>query len=72
MATPHSKTAQGKVDEAIPNSMFIVELDGGKKLTAHIGADLKMRSVRLLPGDRVTVEILPYDPSRCRITERHQ
>jgi translation initiation factor IF-1 len=52
--------------------MFTVGLDNGRKVLCHISSGLRTRSVRLVPGDRVTVELSPYDLTRGRITERHR
>ena len=63
---------EGTVVEALPNAMFAVELEGGERITSHIpGAD-RARLIRVVPGDRVTVEISPNDLSRGRITARHR
>jgi translation initiation factor IF-1 len=56
--------------EALPNAMFQVELESGQKILAHISGKLRMNFIRILPGDKVTVEISPYDLSRGRITWR--
>jgi len=61
---------EGKVLEAMPNAMFRVELDNGHKILAHISGKLRMHYIRILPGDRVTVEMSPYDLTRGRITWR--
>jgi translation initiation factor IF-1 len=61
---------EGKVLEALPNAMFQVELESGQKILAHISGKLRMNFIRILPGDKVTVEISPYDLSRGRITWR--
>lgn len=61
---------EGKVLEAMPNAMFKVELDNGHKILAHISGKLRMHYIRILPGDRVTVEMSPYDLTRGRITWR--
>lgn len=63
--------AEGTVREAMPHAMFLVELDNGLRVTAHVAGSLKTTLVRLVPGDRVAVELSPYDPSRGRITRRH-
>ncbi|MGI5849043.1 MAG: translation initiation factor IF-1 [Christensenellales bacterium] len=60
----------GKVTEAFPNAVFEVELENGHKVLAHISGKLRMHYIRILPGDRVTVEISPYDLKRGRITWR--
>ena len=61
---------QGVVLEALPNAMFQVELENGHKLLAHISGKLRMNFIRILPGDKVTVELSPYDLTRGRITWR--
>lgn len=61
---------EGKVLEAMPNAMFRVELDNGHKILAHISGKLRMHYIRILPGDKVTVEMSPYDLTRGRITWR--
>ncbi|MDR0596504.1 MAG: translation initiation factor IF-1 [Clostridiales Family XIII bacterium] len=60
----------GKVIEAQPNAMFIVELENGHKILAHISGKIRMNFIRILPGDRVRVELSPYDLTRGRITWR--
>ncbi|MEW6517447.1 MAG: translation initiation factor IF-1 [candidate division FCPU426 bacterium] len=61
---------EGKVMESLPNAMFRVELDNGHKVLAHISGKMRMNFIRILPGDRVTVEMSPYDLERGRITYR--
>jgi translation initiation factor IF-1 len=61
---------EGKVLEALPNAMFQVELDNGHKIIAHISGKLRMNFIRILPGDKVTIELSPYDLTRGRITWR--
>jgi translation initiation factor IF-1 len=61
---------QGTVVEALPNAMFQVELDNGHKVLAHISGKLRMNFIRILPGDKVTIELSPYDLTRGRITWR--
>ena len=61
---------KGKVLEPLPNAMFRVELDNGHKLLAHVSGKMRMHYIRILPGDKVTVELSPYDLSRGRITYR--
>lgn len=61
---------EGKVLEALPNAMFKVELENGHKILAHISGKLRMHFIKILPGDKVTVEISPYDLSKGRITWR--
>jgi len=60
----------GKVLETLPNAMFRVELENGHKVLAHISGKMRMNYIRILPGDRVKVELSPYDLSRGRITYR--
>ena len=61
---------EGTVVEALPNAMFQVELDNGHRILAHISGKLRMNFIRIVPGDRVTVELSPYDLTRGRITWR--
>jgi len=61
---------EGTVLEALPNAMFQVELVNGHKVLAHISGKLRMNFIRILPGDKVTVELSPYDLTRGRITWR--
>ena len=61
---------EGVVIEALPNAMFQVELKNGHKVLAHISGKLRMNFIRILPGDRVTMELSPYDLTRGRITWR--
>jgi translation initiation factor IF-1 len=61
---------EGKIVEALPNAMFQVELENGHKVLAHISGKLRMNFIRILPGDRVTLELSPYDLTRGRITWR--
>lgn len=61
---------EGTVVEALPNAQFQVELTNGHKLLAHISGKLRMNFIRILPGDKVTVEISPYDLTKGRITWR--
>ncbi len=61
---------EGRVTEAYPNAVFEVELTNGHKILAHISGKLRMNFIRILPGDKVTVELSPYDLTRGRITWR--
>ena len=61
---------EGEVAEALPNAMFRIKLDNGHIVTAHISGKIRMHFIRILPGDRVKVELSPYDLSRGRITFR--
>jgi translation initiation factor IF-1 len=63
---------EGVVDEALPNAMFRVTADNGLSILATISGRMRRHYIRILPGDRVTVEVSPYDPSRGRITYRHK
>ena len=60
----------GKIIEALPNATFQVELENGHKILAHVGGKLRMNFIRILPGDKVTVEMSPYDLTKGRITWR--
>lgn len=61
---------EGEVVEALPNAMFRVELPNGHKVLAHISGRLRVHYIRVLPGDKVLIELSPYDLSRGRITYR--
>lgn len=61
---------EGIVKDALPNTIFIVELENGHQITAHISGKLRMNYIRILPGDKVTVELSPYDLTKGRITWR--
>ncbi|MCL2837516.1 MAG: translation initiation factor IF-1 [Oscillospiraceae bacterium] len=61
---------EGTVLEALPNATFQVELENGHQILAHISGKLRMHYIRILPGDKVTVEISPYDLTKGRITWR--
>jgi len=61
---------EGTVTDAYPNAMFEVQLENGHKLLAHISGKLRMNFIKILPGDKVTVELSPYDLTRGRITWR--
>ena len=64
--------AEGTVEEALPNTVFKVKLQKGHVITAHVSGKIRMHTIRILPGDKVTVEISPYDITRGRITYRHK
>ena len=64
--------AEGVVLEALPNAMFRVELDQGYKILAHISGKMRMHFIKILPGDKVTVEISVYDLTKGRIVYRHK
>jgi translation initiation factor IF-1 len=61
---------EGTVNEALPNAMFRVELNTGHKVLAHVSGKIRLHFIRILPGDKVKVELSPYDLSRGRITYR--
>ncbi len=61
---------EGTVLESLPNAMFQVELENGHQVLAHISGKLRMHFIRILPGDKVTVELSPYDLTKGRITWR--
>ena len=61
---------EGTVIEPLPNAIFQVELENGHKVLAHVSGKIRMNFIKILPGDRVTVELSPYDLSRGRITYR--
>lgn len=61
---------EGVIREALPNAMFQVELSNGHKILAHVSGKLRMNFIRILPGDKVTVEMSPYDLTKGRITWR--
>ncbi|HEV8054636.1 MAG: translation initiation factor IF-1 [Chloroflexi bacterium] len=61
---------EGTVIEPLPNAMFAIELENGHRVLAHISGKLRMNFIRILPGDKVRVELSPYDLSRGRITYR--
>lgn len=61
---------EGKVIEPLPNAMFKVELANGHRILAHVSGKIRMNFIRILPGDKVTVELSPYDLTRGRITYR--
>lgn len=63
---------QGRVIEPLPNAMFRVELENGHKVLAHVSGKIRMNFIRILPGDRVTVELSPYDLTRGRIVYRYK
>ena len=61
---------EGKVLEALPNAMFQVELENGHVVLAHVSGKIRMNFIRILPGDKLTIELTPYDLTRGRITYR--
>ena len=70
MAKDDAIEAEGIVLDALPNAMFSVQLGNGHKILAHISGKLRMNFIRILPGDKVTVQMSPYDLTRGRITWR--
>jgi translation initiation factor IF-1 len=63
---------KGTVTDALPNSIFKVTLDNGHQIIAHVSGKIRMNFIYILPGDKVTVELSPYDLTRGRITYRHK
>ena len=61
---------EGKLVDTLPNAMFKVELENGATILAHVSGNIRMHYIRILPGDRVTVELSPYDLTKGRITYR--
>ncbi len=70
MAKEEAIEVEGTIIEPLPNAMFRVELDNGHKVLAHISGKMRMHFIKILPGDRVTIELSPYDLSRGRVTFR--
>ncbi len=70
MPKGESITVEGTVTETLPNAMFRVKLEGGHTVLAHISGKMRMHYIKILPGDKVTVELSPYDLTRGRITYR--
>jgi len=70
MAKEEAIEVEGRVLEPLPNAMFRVELENGHKVMAHISGKMRMHFIKILPGDKVTVELSPYDLTRGRITYR--
>ncbi len=70
MAKEEAIEVEGVISESLPNAMFRVELDNGPVVLAHVSGKIRMHFIRILPGDRVKVELSPYDLSRGRITYR--
>ena len=70
MSKEDSIEVDGVVEEALPKAMFLVELTNGHKVLAHISGKMRKFYIRILPGDRVKVELSPYDLTRGRITYR--
>jgi len=72
MAKKDAIEVEGQVVEVMPNAVFRVELQSGHKVLAHISGKMRINFIRILPGDRVKVELSPYDPTRGRITYRYR
>ena len=70
MAKEESIAVEGKIVEPLPNAMFKVELENGHQVLAHVSGKMRMHFIRILPGDKVTVEMSPYDLTKGRITYR--
>jgi translation initiation factor IF-1 len=70
MAKEEAIEVEGVVEEALPNAMFQVKLDNGYKVLGHISGKMRKYYIRILPGDRVKLELSPYDLTRGRITYR--
>ncbi len=70
MAKEQAIEVEGLVIETLPNAMFRVELENGHRILAHISGKMRMHFIKILPGDKVTVELSPYDLTRGRITYR--
>ena len=64
-------TVDAEVVDALPNAMFRVKLENNREIIAHISGKIRQNYIRILPGDKVTVEISPYDLTKGRITYRH-
>ncbi len=72
MGKAENITVEGTVVEALPNTMFRVELANKHKVLAHVSGKMRMHFIKILPGDRVTMEISPYDPTKGRIVYRYK
>ncbi|TCL39540.1 MULTISPECIES: translation initiation factor IF-1 [Anaerospora] len=70
MAKQDAIEVEGTVLEALPNAMFQVKLENGHVVLAHVSGKIRMNFIRILPGDKVTIELTPYDLKRGRITYR--
>ncbi|MDD4953302.1 MAG: translation initiation factor IF-1 [Candidatus Omnitrophica bacterium] len=70
MAKEELIETEGKIVEALPNAMFRVELENGHQVLAHVSGKMRMNFIRILPGDKVKLELSPYDLTRGRITFR--
>ena len=72
MAKEEGIQVEGTVVEPLPNAMFRVQIENGHKVLAHISGKMRMHFIKILPGDKVTVELSPYDLSRGRIVYRYK
>lgn len=72
MAKEDAISMEGTVAEALPNAMFRVELENNHVVLAHVSGKMRMHFIRILPGDKVTVELSPYDLTRGRIVYRYK
>ncbi|MGH7727036.1 MAG: translation initiation factor IF-1 [Candidatus Eiseniibacteriota bacterium] len=72
MAKEEGVQVEGTVVEPLPNAMFRVELESGHRVLAHISGKMRMHFIKILPGDKVTVELSPYDLTRGRIIYRYK
>jgi translation initiation factor IF-1 len=72
MAKESAIKVDGTIVETLPNATFRVELENGHKVLAHISGKMRMHFIKILPGDKVTLELSPYDLSRGRITYRYK
>lgn len=70
MAKEEAIQVEGKIVEPLPNAMFRVELENGHRVLAHISGKMRMHFIKILPGDKVTIELSPYDLTRGRIVFR--
>lgn len=72
MAKEESIKVDGTIKETLPNATFIVTLDNGHEVLAHISGKMRMHFIKILPGDKVSLELSPYDLTRGRITYRYK
>lgn len=72
MAKQEPIKQEGEILEALPNAQFRVKLENGHEMLAHVSGKMRMYYIKILPGDRVSVEMSPYDLSKGRITYRHK
>jgi translation initiation factor IF-1 len=72
MAKEEPIKQDGEIIEALPNAQFRVELDNGHEILAHVSGKMRMHYIKILPGDRVAVEMSPYDLTKGRITYRYK